>query len=209
MTHMGIETSESRFKEVTGLKDLDLSTPHFTKGENQQQLTSKSDFKNFGWVCTPLWLVDKMLEPEIDNLDFNSTTCDACAGCGQFSIRLMRKLYNRFRDMGVVKEKLDCWIEKVWLQKQHYFTEFQFSNVAKLIYIFGPSINVYAGDSLNMKYAGEDDHGLLFFNERRKKWLNIPNLQEMVEQRKDDLPALVTLFSVLETTWNNINAMGN
>lgn len=56
---MDIETSESRFKEVTGLKDLDLSTPHFTKGENQQQLTSKFDFKNFGWVCTPLWLVDQ------------------------------------------------------------------------------------------------------------------------------------------------------
>ena len=206
---MDIETSENRFKEVTGLNDLDLSVPHFIKGENQQQLTSKSDFKNFGWVCTPLWLVDEMLEPEIEKLDFNSTTCDACAGCGQFTIRLMRKLYDKFRDMGVVKEKLDCWIEKVWLPKLHYFTEFQFSNVAKLIYIFGTQINVYAGDSLNMKYAKDEDRGLLFFNEKRKSWLNIPDLQPEVEKRKDDLDALVTMFKVLETNWNLINHMKN
>ena len=200
---------ENRFKEVTGLNDLDLSVPHFIKGENQQQLTSKSDFKNFGWVCTPLWLVDEMIEPELGRLDFNSTTCDACAGCGQFTIRLMRKLYNKFRDMGVVKEKLDCWIEKVWLSKLHYFTEFQFSNVAKLVYIFGPQINVYAGDSLNMKYAKDEDKGLLFFNEKRRSWVNIPDLQPEVEKRKDDLDALVTLFKVLETNWNLINHMKN
>lgn len=206
---MCISDMENRFKEVTGLNDLDLSVSHFTKGENQQQLTSKSDFKNFGWVCTPLWLVDEMIEPELGRLDFNSTTCDACAGCGQFTIRLMRKLYNKFRDMGVVKEKLDCWIEKVWLSKLHYFTEFQFSNVAKLIYIFGPQINVYAGDSLNMKYAKVEDLGLLFFNEKRKSWVNIPDLQPEVEKRKDDLDALVTLFKVLETNWNLINHMKN
>ena len=206
---MDIETSESRFKEVTGLNDLDLSIPHFTKGENQQQLTSKSDFKNFGWVCTPLWLVDEMIEPELGKLDFNSTTCDACAGCGQFTIRLMRKLYDKFRDMGVVKEKLDCWIQKVWLSKLHYFTEFQFSNVAKLIYIFGPQINVYAGDSLNMRFAKANEQGLLFFNEKRKSWVNIPNLQPEVEKRKDDLDALVTLFKVLEVNWNLINHMKN
>lgn len=203
---MDIETSEKRFKEVTGLKDLDLSTPHFTKGENQQQLTSKSDFKNFGWVCTPLWLVDEMLEPELGRLDFNSTTCDACAGCGQFSIRLMRKLHDKFRDMGVVKEKLDCWIEKVWLQKQHWFTEFQFSNVAKLVYIFGPTINVYVGDSLNMKYAKENEKGLLFFNEKRKEWLNIPNLYSELEKRKDNLSDLITFFGVLESAWGKINS---
>lgn len=205
----GILDIESRFKEVTGLTHLDLSTPHFQKGENQQQATTKDEYKKFGFVTTPLWLVDEMLEPEMDRLDFNSRTCDACAGCGQFTIRLMRKLYNKFMDMGVVKEKLDCWIEKCWLQKQHYFTEFQFSNVAKLIYIFGPQINVYAGDSLNMKYAKVEDHGLLFFNKKQKSWLNIPNLQPEVEKRKDDLDALVTMFKVLEVNWNLINHMKN
>lgn len=209
MTHMDIETSESRFKDVTGLTDIDLSLSTIPKNLDSRQKTSKEETKILGFVPTPLWLVDEMLEPEMDKLDFNSTTCDACAGCGQFSIRLMRKLYNKFLGMGVVKEKLDCWIQKVWLSKLHYFTEFQFSNVAKLIYIFGPQINVYAGDSLNMRFAKANEQGLLFFNEKRKSWVNIPNLQPEVEKRKDDLDALVTLFTVLEVNWNLINHMKN
>ena len=191
------------------MTDVDLSLASIPRNLDSRQKTSKEDIKLLGFVPTPLWLVDEMLEPEVEKLDFNSTTCDACSGCGQFSIRLMRKLYNKFSDMGVVKEKLDCWIEKVWLSKLHYFTEFQFSNVAKLIYIFGPQINVYAGDSLNMKYAKENERGLLFFNEKRKSWLNIPNLQPEVEKRKDDLDALVTMFKVLEVNWNLINHMKN
>lgn len=39
---------ESRFKEVTGLTHLDLSTPHFQKGDNQQQATTKDEYKKFG-----------------------------------------------------------------------------------------------------------------------------------------------------------------
>ena len=209
MTHMDIETSESRFKDVTGLTDIDLSLSTIPKNLDSRQKTSKEETKILGFVPTPLWLVDEMLEPEMDRLDFNSRTCDACSGCGQFTIRLMRKLYNRFRDMGVVKEKLDCWIEKVWLQKQHWFTEFQFSNVAKLVYIFGPTINVYVGDSLNMKYAKENEKGLLFFNEKRKEWLNIPNLYPELEKRKDNLSDLITFFGVLESAWNKINTMKN
>lgn len=204
-----IDEIESRFKEVTGLTHLDLSVPHFQRGDNQQQPTTKEEYKKFGFVTTPLWLVDEMLEPQIPNLTLTSTTCDACSGCGQFSIRLMRKMYNKIREMGASEDKANIWIQKVWLSKLHYFTEFQFSNVAKLIYIFGPQINVYAGDSLNMKYAKVEDHGLLFFNEKRKEWLNIPDLQPEVEKRKDDLDALVTLFKVLETNWNLINHMKN
>ena len=204
-----IESIETRFKEVTGLTHLDLSIPHFQKGDNQQQKTTKSDFKNFGWVCTPLWLVDEMLEPQIPNLTLTSKTCDACSGCGQFPIRLMRKMYNKIREMGASEDNANIWIEKVWLSKLHYFTEFQFSNVAKLIYIFGPQINVYAGDSLNMKYAKDEDKDLLFFNEKLKSWVNIPNLQPEVEKRKDDLDALVTMFKVLEVNWNLINHMKN
>ena len=39
---------EERFKEVTGLQHLDLSVPHFQKADNQQQKTTKADFKDFG-----------------------------------------------------------------------------------------------------------------------------------------------------------------
>ncbi len=193
-----IESIESRFKEVTGLNHLDLSVPHFERGDNQQQATTKEEYKKFGFVTTPLWLVDEMLEPEIPNLTLTSTTCDACSGCGQFSIRLMRKLHDKFIRMGVVEEKVNAWITSVWLPKLHYFTEFQFSNVAKLIYIFGTSINVYAGDSLNMRFAGDNDSGLLFFNPKEKKWVNLPNLMSYILPMKDDLNGLLLLFDALE-----------
>ena len=199
---------ESRFKEVTGLMHLDLLVPHFSKGDNQQQKTSKSDYRNFGYVTTPLWLVDEMLEPEMGNLTLTSTTCDACAGCGQFSIRLMRKLHDKFIKMGIVEEKVNAWITKVWLPKLHYFTEFQFSNVAKLIYIFGPNINVYVGDSLNMRFSSNEntESGLLFFNSKEKKWVNLPNLMTHILPIKDDLNALIQLFGVLESKFNHLTA---
>ena len=202
MSKSRIEQIEQRFKNVTGLTHLDLSTSHFERGANQQQATTKDEYKKFGFVTTPLWLVDEMLEPEIPNLTLTSTTCDACSGCGQFSIRLMRKLHDKFVKMGVPEQKVNAWVTKVWLPKLHYFTEFQFSNVAKLIYIFGTDINIYIGDSLNMKYSGENDKGLLFFNPKEKKWVNLPNLLPYIEPMKDDLNALLIVFDALEKRLN-------
>ena len=197
-----INEIESRFKEVTGLTDLDLSVRHFEKGDNQQQKTTKEQYRDFGFVCTPLWLVDEMVEPEMANLTLTSTTCDACAGCGQFSVRLMRKFYYKLVGLGVPPEKAEKFIVGQWLKKNHWFTEFQFSNVAKLVYIFGPDINVYVGDSLNMKYSGAEDHGLLFFNPKEKKWVNLPNLVQYIEPMKDDLNALLLVFDTLERKLN-------
>ena len=198
MFKSNLEQIESRFKEVTGLIHVDLSVNHIAKADGLQQATSREAYKKFGFVTTPLWLVDEMLDPEIPNLTLTSTTCDACAGCGQFSIRLMRKLHDKFIKMGVVEDKVNAWITSVWLPKLHYFTEFQFSNVAKLIYIFGTNINVYAGDSLNMRFAGDNDSGLLFFNAKEKKWVNLPNLMAYIVPMKDDLNALLLLFDALE-----------
>lgn len=180
---------ESRWKEVTGLQHLDLSISHFQKGNDQSQKTTKQEQKDFGWVTTPLWLVDEMIEPQMATLKVNSNTCDACCGCGQFSIRLMRKLYNKYPCEFDVND---------WLKNHHTFTEFQFSNVAKLIYIFGTNINVYIGDSLNLKYSTEEESGLLFFDYKNKKWYNLPKLMELIEPHKDDLDALLGIFTALE-----------
>lgn len=206
---MTVSDIESRFKEVTGLTHVDMSVGHMVRSDGQQQKTSKIEYKLYGYVTTPLWLVDEMLEPQMDSLNLDSRTCDACSGCGQFSIRLMRKFYNRLvEEMGVSPDKADRFMTGPWLKRNHYFTEFQFSNVAKLIYIFGPDINVYVGDSLNMKFSSSEntESGLLFFNSKNRQWMNLPDLQPEVEKRKDDLDALVTLFKVLESTWNLINA---
>ena len=198
-----ISEIESRFKEVTGLTHVDLSVNHIAKADGLQQATSREAYKKFGFVTTPLWLVDEMLEPQIPNLTLTSTTCDACSGCGQFSIRLMRKLYDKFVGQGISDKKVSTWVTKYWLPKLHYFTEFQFSNVAKLIYIFGPNINVYIGDSLNLKYSTEDDSGLLFFDAKKKKWINLPKLLTYIEPMKDDLNALLLVFDALEKRFNN------
>ncbi len=203
MTMRSLDDIENRFKVVTGLTSLNLSVPHFEKGDNQQQKTTKEQYRDFGWVCTPLWLVDEMLAPEIPNLKLDSKTCDACSGCGQFSIRLMRKFHYKLLDMGVPKEKADKFILEHWLPKNHWFTEFQFSNVAKLVYIFGPNINVYVGDSLNMRYSEENETGLLFFNPKTKKWVNLPNLLQYIEPMKDDLDALLLVFDSLENKIGN------
>ena len=179
---------ESRWKEVTGLQHLDLSVSHFQKGDDQQQQTTKEEYENWDFVCTPLWTVDEMIETNLA-IKLNSNTCDACCGCGQFSIRLMRKLYNKYPCEFDVND---------WLKNHHTFTEFQFSNVAKLIYIFGTNINVYIGDSLNLKYSTEEESGLLFFDYKNKKWFNLPKLMELIEPHKDDLDALLGIFTTLE-----------
>ena len=200
---MNIADIEKRFKEVTGLTNADLTLRNIPRGTGLQQKTSKIEYKLYGYVTTPLWLVDEMIEPQMPNLTLTSTTCDACSGCGQFSIRLMRKLYDKFVGQGISDKKVSTWVTKYWLTKLHYFTEFQFSNVAKLIYIFGPNINVYIGDSLNLKYSTEDDSGLLFFDASKKKWINLPKLLTYIEPMKDDLNALLLVFDALEKRFNN------
>lgn len=189
---MKIEQIEARFKSVTGLQHLDLSKPHYTKEElegiQSQQKTSAEDQKKFGYVTTPIWLVDEMIEPEMKTLDLTKTTGDVCAGCGQMTIRMMRKLYTKYPKMDVGK----------WLKNNHCFVELQYSNVARLVYIFGPNINVYAGDALMMKYSIEEEDGILFFDHKKKRWFNVPVLKQLIEPIKDNLPSLLNLFRVLE-----------
>ena len=200
----GIIDIESTFKEATGLQHLDLSVYHFTKGNDQCQVTTRDEQKKFGFVCTPLWLVDEMIEQQMTSIALTSKTCDACSGCGQFSIRLMRKFYEKLVNQGIPNDKAEKFITQVWLPKNHFFTEFQFSNVAKLIYIFGTNINVYIGDSLNLKYSNDTDRGLLFWI--NDSWENLPlvklpgtpSFAQQIEPLKDNLPALLKVFEGLE-----------
>ena len=180
---------ESRFKEVTGLQHLDLSVYHFKKGYGQNQKTTKEEYDNWGFVCTPIWLVDEMIEPQMNSTTLDSNTCDACCGCGQFSIRLLRKLYTKYPTMDI----------EYWLAHKHVFTEFQFTNVAKLIYIFGTNITVYAGDTRNIVYARQNESGILYFKELDKKWYNLsPDYINLIEQNKDNLANLIKILTSIE-----------
>lgn len=188
---MTIIDCENRFKEISGI-DVDLTKNLIKKTDFdvQQTKTNKQKSDEFGEVFTPLYLVDLMIELKISVLTSTSTTCDLCAGYGQFTIRLMRKLYNR----------LHINIEE-WLEKYHTFTELQPESCAKLVYIFGPNINLYVGDSRNLKYAKASEFGILFFDEKEKQWKNNELLNELLTYSivKNNLKLLTVIFKNINT----------
>ncbi len=154
---------ENRFKEISNLNNIDLTKSLIKKSDypNQQVKTRKDKSKLHGEVFTPLYLVDAMIWLKFKDLNPNSKTCDLCAGYGQFTIRLMRIMYNKFHNN--INE---------WLKNSHTLTELQMESCAKLVYVFGPNINLYCGDSLKLDKSNENDTGILFFNENTNQWNN-------------------------------------
>ena len=126
-----------------------------------------------------------MIHMKIKDINPQSKTCDLCAGYGQFTIRLMRILYNKFH-MNV----------EDWLKNVHTMTELQMESCAKLVYIFGSDINLYAGDSLKLEYSDENDKGILFFNEENKRWYNNKLVDELIYKNivKNNLKLLIFIF---------------
>lgn len=184
---MTIYQIEKRFKEITELYDIDLTKSLIRKDDYkvQQVKTRKEKSKNFGEVFTPLFLVDIMILMKFKEMTPETKTCDLCSGYGQFTIRMMRMLYNKFH-MNVEE----------WLKNIHTLTELQMESCAKLVYIFGPDINLYAGDSLKLEYSDENDKGILFFNEETKKWYNNELVDELIHIKrvKNNLQLLTFIF---------------
>ena len=184
---MTIEQNEKRFKEITELHDIDLTKSLIKKADYkvQQVKTRKEKSKNFGEVFTPLFLVDIMILMKFKEMTPETKTCDLCSGYGQFTIRMMRMLYNKFH-MNVEE----------WLKNVHTLTELQMESCAKLVYIFGPDINLYAGDSLKLEHSDENDKGILFFNEETKKWYNNELVDELIHIKsvKNNLQLLTFIF---------------
>lgn len=184
---MTIDQIEKRFKEITELHDIDLTKSLIKKVDYkvQQVKTRKEKSKNFGEVFTPLFLVDIMILMKFKEMTPETKTCDLCSGYGQFTIRMMRMLYNKFH-MNVEE----------WLKNVHTLTELQMESCAKLVYIFGPDINLYAGDSLKLEHSDENDKGILFFNEETKKWYNNELVDELIHIKrvKNNLQLLTFIF---------------
>lgn len=135
-----IDEYENRFKKVTGLEHIDLNQYNIPRSSDQQQEFDKEHKDKFGFVPTPLYLVDDMIDSVIDSITPNSITCDACAGYGQFTIRLMRKLVTRFPDIDI----------QHWLENNHTFTEIDEDNIRHLKNIFGNGIRILDGDTRNI-----------------------------------------------------------
>ena len=184
---MTIDQMEKRFKEIADLHNIDLTKSLIRKSDYQiqQVKTRKEKSKKFGEVFTPLFLVDIMILMKFKEMTPETKTCDLCSGYGQFTIRMMRMLYNKFH-MNVEE----------WLKNIHTLTELQMESCAKLVYIFGPDINLYAGDSLKLEHSDENDKGILFFNEETKKWYNNEFVDELIHIKyvKNNLKLLTFIF---------------
>jgi hypothetical protein len=164
---------ENRFKEITGLTELNLSKYPIRKTdyENQQQKTSETDIKERGYVTTPIFLVDAMIALKYNELLPTHQTCDLCAGeAGQFTIRLMRMLYNKFN--------LD--IEN-WLKNNHTFVELFPESCAKLVYIYGPNINLYCGDATKLSLIGTEDSGIIFYDDNNNCWKSNELVNQLIQ----------------------------
>ena len=163
-----VENIESRFKDVANL-DGDFSLMPMPKEYHLQVTTNKEKSDTFGEVFTPIWLVDSMLErvSDYDWRNQNKITLDLCAGYGQFTVRMIRK---KFDLMG---EKFDV---KKFLFNTHYFSELQLSSCHKLMHIYSPNINLFIGDSKELKSLPENCSGIYYYN---KEWI------ECTEQVKE------------------------
>jgi len=166
-----LELIEKRFKEMSGIVGCDLSVFPLQKEGTLQTITNKLKSDSFGEVFTPLWLVDIMILQCSTNssaagkkLFEAKTPLDLCAGYGQFTIRMLRCIYNYRKSIG---KNFDVY---KWLNK-HSFSELQFENVFKLLYIFGAHTNIYIGDACFLNTLRNNDNGLLIHNGR--EWLNI------------------------------------
>ena len=163
-----VENIELRFKDVANL-DGDFSLMPMPKEYHLQVTTNKEKSDTFGEVFTPIWLVDSMLErvSDYDWRNQNKITLDLCAGYGQFTVRMIRK---KFDLMG---EKFDV---KKFLFNTHYFSELQLSSCHKLMHIYSPNINLFIGDSKELKSLPENCSGIYYYN---KEWI------ECTEQVKE------------------------
>lgn len=180
---------EKRFLEITKLDpNMDLTKSIIKKSDYQKQqvTTRKEKSKEFGEVFTPLFLVDIMISLKQKELKPTSLTCDLCAGYGQFTIRLMRRLFNQF--------KIDV---DEWLKNYHTLTELQLESCAKLVYIFGPNINLFVGDSMKLNQAKDEDMGICFYNEQNKSWDHYNLVDSLLQNNivKNNLKLITFIFN--------------
>jgi len=126
-----------RYEQIAGYKLKEFG--EYEQGEKSQTTTNKQKSKDHGEVFTPLWIVDEMVKEMQEQLGTDDlstvSTSDCCAGYGAFTIRMLQSIGNEDR-------------AKRWLHSNHLMTEYQISSALKLVYIFGPGINLIVGDSV-------------------------------------------------------------
>ena len=153
---------EKRFKKIANISE-DISTYPIPSNHHITVDTNKSKSKEFGEVFTPLSLVDEMLDMAT-SLNCDTTTIDIGSGYGQFSIRLIRKLFNKYPSTFSINE---------FLINNHSFNELQLSSCYKLLSIFGTKINLFIGDARELSKLPGIATGIWCYVDSMKGWAPI------------------------------------
>jgi hypothetical protein len=150
--------AEKRFKKTSNIKEDIFNFPLKNNISNIQ--TNKEKSKEFSEVFTPLWLVDQMIS-QANIKDCDIKTLDLCAGYGQFSIRLLRFLYNNYSDFNT----------KNYIRNNHHFSELQLSSCYKLLLSFGVNINLFIGNSMYLNKLPSNAKGIWCYIENFGYWV--------------------------------------
>jgi hypothetical protein len=148
---------EARFCAVTGYRG-DLSQYPLEKSSGFA--TDKDKSRDFAEVFTPPHIVDKMLDA-VPNYN-GSKNLDLCAGHGQFTIRLLRKL-SQVKGFDVGK----------YLKTKNFFAELQLESCYKLLWVFGTGINLAIGNALELKKLPRNWKGIWLYVEKAGIWVDI------------------------------------
>lgn len=164
-TQEQIRDIETRFKIVSTI-DWDLSQFPIKKNGFVFH-TNKDKSKTFAEVFTPIYIVDEMIQTIPDGgMTLSTTNLDLCAGYGQFSIRMIRKI---FTDNNYFN--LDNY-----LRNHHFFNELQISSCYKLLWIFGSKINLAIGDALELGKLPKKAKGIWFYLKPVDAWINVTGI---------------------------------
>ena len=176
-----IDSIENRFKEVTGI-DTDLSKFPIEDSGSIHQKTEKGDIDKYGFVTTPINIVDQMVLSMIEKTAGCSYSellgksfserrkllwekdgyIDLCCGCGQFGIRILRAFANlSYQDNGHLDDNFNV---SKFLYENLCFAELNPESVAKVIYVFGGILTLMIGDASKVNLKG-NPQGLLFYRE--------------------------------------------
>jgi hypothetical protein len=169
-----LESIEERFKTVSKLKG-DISKYPLTKKDGISFNTDKEKSRDFAEVFTPLHIVDEMLNVLPDKGMTSSTNnLDLCAGQGQFTVRMLRKLYEASgRNLNIQE----------YLSEHHFFNELQLESCFKLLWVFGNKINLAIGDALQIGKMPENWRGVWLWMVSIDSWVNVTSYVQLLCSR--------------------------
>jgi len=155
---------EQRFKTVTGLKGRLDSFP-LKKSSDLNFGTDKNRSREHAEVFTPPYIVDEMLQTVPNKNGAKPTTAlDLCAGHGQFSIRILRKMY---------EEQGESFKLRQYLTERLFFAELQTDSCYKLLWIFSGLINLAIGDALHLGKLPKGWRGVWLYVEGLGEWVDV------------------------------------